>query len=572
MNLREWTDDDLEDHVAPLPTRQRKAVRKAWYEAHLGHWLAGTRPERFGRGWPVGPSRDILHAIEGLDDPRMTALLIEAGRNFGKTETMRGLLLRDLLSKKRQGILWFSERAADAHATTRAMMSCFPEYRSSEKASAERILAYGRTPLGRLYPSARWTGGEECLRVALNGQDPRKNVDAVIWARGRGGQIRGLLEQGIRPDLAVADDIVTPETAGNPETNNKIIKVLDDDVAGLGTFERRCQRVVLANAIAFDDVADQLPKRGWTTVRGAVWSPGMPPESKAKAGLFAILRAPDVPLHERLQEAGCYYAENEAAILQGCAPTSPIQTALDLLVIESEIGTVAFSHAYQNLRTASAAQLWPMGKAEWATVDGGSVRIGATAYPLHTCSGAVWLDPRYSEDIGRNDYAAAAAVLKVPTKGGAVRVVVALEVERCMADAERGLYWRAVDALHALVGARITGGYEACGGMEKYIDPEFSKDAARRRSEGLFAPIPVAVPSTQGKYSLDRMGRLAYPIEAHTVCFLDILRASEGVRQCSRLGSGYHDDAPDAIERADNLLTASTSAASTNRALREGRG
>lgn len=544
-------------------------LRRAWIEApgRLGMWLAYCRPNpKTDYAWPEGtPRRDILAALSALNQPRPRyahQILIEAGRSMGKTEMARGGATRDLLSGEINGLLVVAERSSAAEEVTSAIMATIPQYRKSERPDDALVQDYHATPLGSVYPDARWMGGQETLELSRDGNG---RTDAVIWTRGIDGQLRGFNKEGIRVDRVLLDDAQTHRTAFSRAATETALAAIRGDLAGVGTPERPADLIMLANAIAPHDAADQLAASGgWRVTRGAVWSPGMPPEGEHKRRLFEILRDQGRIPEDRIRDAAAYFRAHTREILQGCRPTDPTRwangstdpsaPAFNLLLEEAKVGTRAFASNYQNLRLSSEAALWPMGKATWATIEGSAIRVGTRPYPLSSCHGAVWLDPRYSEDRQRNDYAAAAGVIMVPTRGGGICAVVALECERADAEQERGLYWRCVDALAEFGITSIRGGYEECGGQSKYIDPAFLADAERRTALGRRAPIPVATPSTQGKYSLDRLGRLAHPIEAGEVVFLDRLRGTEGIRLCQVLGSGDHDDAPDAIERAQWML------------------
>lgn len=524
-------------------------------EADLGGWLAtyhgSVKPHAGPLLW-AGPRADIRDAFAALPpagDRPAVALLVEGGRSLGKTETARGYLLRDLLARRRTGIMWICERAGDAHSTARVIMNLVPPYMRGEKADNPRVRQWLQTPLGRLYPTARVMGGEEQIRLTLDGTG---RTDAVVWFRGRGGQIRGQNEAGIRPDLAVLDDIVTPETAANPSTTDKVEAVVDDDVAGLGDLQRPCDRVLLANAIAFGDLADRKAASGtWRVVRGAVWT-FLPPDSPAKRALLAVLRDQTHTEAERIQEAARRLADNPDAILGGARPTMPtIHTPLDLLLLEATLGTRAFGRAYQNIRSAAGLALWPMDKATWVPIEAGTAKLRTPA-PLATARAAVWLDPRYSEDAERNDFAAACGVARVKVAGGTIDLALAAHVERCGTEGQRTLYWRAVDELVAqgIPAAAIVGGYETNGGVGSYLRDGFAADAIRRHALKLPVVVPEGFASTQGKYSIDRLEGLSYPIEAGTFAFAAHLKGTEAALQCDRLGTGYHDDAPDAFERA----------------------
>jgi hypothetical protein len=340
--------------------------------------------------------------------------------------------------------------------------------------------------------------------------------------------------------------VISATTAYSAAVTRDRLRVLRDDIAGLGTAEQPVAIVVLGNAYAEGDLGSQLAESGWPTTRGSVWvrPDGLPadglPLTDALQRLLAVLAAPGLHPNEALARAA-EALERAPDLLSGHRPADPSgATPAQLLCLQAAVGTASFARVWCCARSAEGTTLWP-----WRTVQ----RVPTLPAVIDRIG--VWLDPRYSEDAAKNDYAAAAAVGRL--RDGRC-LVLAVEEGRLDVDAARGLYWRAMDRARAIAPhAEIVGGAESNGGVGPYLARDFALDAERRASAGLSGPVPDLLPSTRAKEGPDRLGRLVHPIESGRLLVLDGALSEEGERQCHRLGEGYHDDVPDAIERAEHL-------------------
>jgi hypothetical protein len=545
--LRHVSYADLEAMARATSRLEARRLRRAWLRTRPALWLA-VYDRRLVRGWSeTGPRLALAVALSATPraapgrPPSDTLALM--GRGFGKTEIARGLLLHRLLEGDDVAAVYVGATAIAAAAHTRALQQRnIPEYRVREKAAD--VLAYRRSPLGQLYPDLRWTG--DVTRLLLLHEDRQ----IPIWARGLGSQIRGLNEGGLRPTLAVLDDPQSEGTAGSAVRTRAALAVLDDEIGGLGDLGQPVARWVLANAIAQGDVSEHLEQRGgWRVIHGRAWTPTPPPDSPAKQELMERLRAHD-------PGAAAFLAAHEAVILQGARPTdAESTTALDLLALEASRGSRAFLRAYQCVRFSAAERLWPMELARYVEIERGElVWPDGHRAPLQSCRASAWLDPRYSDDRERNDFAACALVLRAPSGR---RVVASVDLERsATAIEQRALYWRAVDRAigWGIPPHNFVGGYEGNGGVKLAHAPGFADDARERRAADRAAPIPTDHYSGPRKYGTDRLDRVSGDIETGALAFLSRLRGCLALQQAAQLPHAEHDDGPDAIERADGAL------------------
>lgn len=549
-----WEWDDLREHVAHIDPGDGFALARSWMEAHPAFWLGTCLPEIFSQPFGEGaPRTQLLDALTAMapasgppDYPR-SQVYAEMGRGLGKTSVIRGLLLWMLLSGRHDAAVVVGEKAKSAEEATQGILRLFPTVsgeKSGEQAGDPRIRSYHETPLGMWYPDARVSGGVERLELHLG-----ERRTAIVWAAGAESQIRGRLAGHRRPTVAILDDIITGATAwSDAVTEKRLTRLIGDEVRYLGSQlpPRPCHVVLAGNAYRSRDLGERIAAdQSWQVIRGSVWvdaagapSAG-PPQSDAKTAVLELLRDPALTVAERAARAAPLIT---AALLQGHRPADPVtHTALALLAAEAADGTRAYLRAACCVRAADGTALWP-----WA-----SVRRLATVDPREVRSVGIWLDPRYSADAERNDFAAAAAVGRL---SDGRRVVLAVEEARCSPLEATALYWRAVDRAAALAPwASLTGGCEANGGVKAYLAADFDRDATARAARGLPAPVPELIFSTQKKTGPDRLERLSGPIERGDLLILAGALSPEAERQCEVLGTDYHDDAPDAIERADNL-------------------
>lgn len=542
--------EDLSQLASEQPPAVARLWRRAWLLSRPWWWLVLALPDVYHSGFPDGPKLDLARAF--AETPPAApgrppiSILAEQGRGLGKTNIARGVALHRLLEGLETGLVFSGATIPEGTKHTKAILALgIPPLRASERPSDPVVRRWVESPLGSLYPGLRQSGSVTELVLHLDGRA------MPIWVIAPGSSTRGKELSGIRPSLAICDDLVTLEAATSEAQAAQIVEWVEDDVRGLGTT--RCPAAIwwLGNAIAAGDSLDLAAASGrWKVVRGAVWSPHAPPPSPEKKALLAALLAlpTGAPIPE---EVRVEWTPRLPALLGGAVPTDPDTDPLELLRQEALTGERAFARAFMCVRLSPGSSLWPMAEAHAFRVENGAIIEPEGRFPLAACKGAVWLDPRGSEAGDHGDFAAAAAVVRAPNGR---RYVLAIEAGRVRKHEQRVLYWRCVDALIAAGCSAIQGAYETNGGAELAFGEAWEEDARARRARGLPAPIPAGMSSGAGKYSTERLDRVTDHIADGRLRFRDLLRQSQSWLRMSRIPHDHDDDA-DAVERADWLLT-----------------
>lgn len=541
--------------VSRLASEQPPAVarlwRRAWLLSRPWWWLVLALPDVYHSGFPEGPKLDLARAF--AETPPAApgrppiSILAEQGRGLGKTNIARGVALHRLLEWLETGLVFSGATIPEGTKHTKAILALgIPPLRASERPSDPVVRRWVESPLGSLYPGLRQSGSVTELVLHLDGRA------LPIWVIAPGSSTRGKELSGIRPSLAICDDLVTLEAATSEAQAAQIVEWVEDDVRGLGTT--RCPAAIwwLGNAIAAGDSLDLAAASGrWKVVRGAVWSPHAPPPSPEKRALLAALLAlpTGAPIPD---EVRAEWAPRLPALLGGATPTDPDTDPLELLRQEALTGERAFARAFMCVRLSPGASLWPMEQAHLFRVEKGQIIDPEGQTPLASCKGAVWLDPRGSEAGDHNDYAAAAGVVKAPNGR---RYILTIHAERCRKHEQRALYWRAVDDLIGMGCTNLVGGFESNFGAEFAFGEEFQRDGEKRAARGQQGPVPEGIntPSTLNKYKPERLDRVTDHIADGRLRFRDVLRQSPSWLRMARIPHDHDDDA-DAVERADHLL------------------
>ena len=340
--------------------------------------------------------------------------------------------------------------------------------------------------------------------------------------------------------------------------------ILNDDVGGLGTVDCPVAIWLLGNAVAQGDLLDRAAASGhWTVCRAPSWSPGIPPDSRAKIELLRLLVSRDATK----EDGERYMDAHGAAVLQGCAPADPGVDPLALLRIEAAIGKRAFQRAYQCERLSADDRLLAMERAVVVDIADGLLHWthtdGTNAGPptlLSSCRAGIWLDPRGTEEAERGDYAAVALCIREPgPTERARRACLRADLARCAAREQRSMVWAAFD--HAvglgLLVKNIRVGYETNMSAKLAHERFFLADIIERRAQGALVPALgiEGAWSSKGKCDIDRIGGLEGPIESGRFGFLRTLQGTEAWKQHERLPHGDHDDAPDSVAYADGLTS-----------------
>ena len=222
---------------------------------------------------------------------------------------------------------------------------------------------------------------------------------------------------------------------------------------------------------------------------------------------------------------------------------------------EWALGPRAFAQEYENRIIDSADRLLPMDRARSAvlrdkvivwTDDKDPGNPVERAIKLVDCECAIWLDPRYSENLIKNDFAAAVLVARDPD---GYLYEVETRMERCGFREQREMVWGLVDLVEHAGFTSLRVAFESNSGAAGWAEL-WAQERAKRREDGLLAPQVHAVTSHGDK--MIRIGTLDAAIfHGHLMfCHTDTTVRAQWVE----LPTAKHDDAPDATERAIALL------------------
>lgn len=203
-----------------------------WDEAGLSkllrHFVWKERPDD-----PACPEQPVFVRREDghIDILTTDMTLMMIPRGFAKTTLVNACVLYQILYKLIRFILYISETAPHAEMQLQNV--------KTQLADNDRI----RLLFGNVAPERN---------AALKWRDDyiETITGVTVAARGRGGQIRGLLTKGNRPDLIICDDIEDEESVKTPEQRKKARKWLVGTVQpALKKIGGRGRMVVLGTAL-----------------------------------------------------------------------------------------------------------------------------------------------------------------------------------------------------------------------------------------------------------------------------------------------------------------------------------
>ncbi len=393
-------------------------------------------------------------------------------------------------------------------------------------------------------------GGKTDFVVRVPEQDPR---GCRFKALSFGGAVRGKKHRGVRFTKVVLDDSEHPEKVRSHTVRDKTWSFLQKDVlkAGQpGTIFR-----VIGTILHPDSMLARLmtspawSSRLWKALKS--WPKAMPKWEEARA-LWADLSDPD-----RVQTAQAFYEAHRAEMDEGATVVWPERESLwDLMCLWWE-DPGAFYSEKQNTSRDPSRQRFDVERFQHCHFDGHSITVLSPegvvlrTVALRDCERRAWLDPSVGKDAKKGDYAALAYVARDPQGW---RYVLSVRVGRVKPSEQRAWCW---ELFTQDPGCRF--GVED-NGFQTLFQDDFDRERKARRQAGQVWKMQVTGhTSTRNKES--RIDRLEGPL-----CVHGWIRMNKGlpgltVEQFRDFPNGSHDDIPDAIERADWLLTQGTSTA-----------
>lgn len=384
----------------------------------------------------------------------------------------------------------------------------------------------------------RVTGTQTDFVVRAGGGPPGTRVLAASF----GGTVRGVKHDGVRPTFVGIDDGEHPEKVRNPEQRDKTWSFLTKDILKAG---RRGTRFRVAGTIMHADgmLARLMGAPGWraTKFRSVLAWPTNTTLWEECRALWADLTRP-----HREAEARAFYDAHRAEMDAGAEVLWPEHESLwELMTLLWSDGIASFYSEKQNDPRDPLRAVFDVEKFRRCRFDGEAIHAhGGRRIPLGDCELGTWLDPSLGKQT--SDYPALATVARERRTG--YRFVIQCSLDRGPPSAQRAAVWSRF-AMYA----RGKWGTDATG-MGALYGEDFEREKAERRKRGVVWSLPM-----QG-YVLDddKLVRIAR-IEPDTlngwIQFAGDLPPAV-IEQFRDFPTGAYDDGPDAIERADWLLSA----------------
>ena len=571
-----WTRAQLNEARTQCGTSaERAAWARAWLATHREAWeyACFAKQTRYGNAALV--RRLLTDRFDSIPPARPGRApwryCAEFYRGSGKTTKMRlGPVLGRALHGEEAGALLCSRTADMATPHSRALQELFPE-RGSKGASD-----WTRTPFGSLYPGLCWDGSVERWRVLvphLPGLNDEPSQMA-IYARGIGGALRGFLEGFDRLTLAVFDDVETADSARSDAERDKVWRAITEEAAGISFEDIGLASIMLCNALWPDDAGERAERDpGWQHDRVAIWTHD-PDETGLVRELEALWHT--TPGSVETRDATVRAHPRAAEVEQLTQMTDPDRTVLWALCLRWSEGRRPFDRMRLCKRSSHGERTFDASKIQHCKLGPQVTRADGSTVPLSALSISIWLDPRFSKNEHKNDFAAVVAVGKDST---GLLYTLDADLKRDRGTASRIRLWSMLDRLLAL-GAdpkKIRLAYETNAGAEGTYEEPFDADIEQRRTgrwgkrpdEANGAPLValhvrgVYSPSTRIK--LDEIEAMEDPLHAGRWQVAEHLIGSEMWAQLLAVPHGQHDDGPDAMRHAgDEVSIPSSETMATN--------
>lgn len=220
-----------------LDDLSKEELKELAFECSLSTRMASCVlfPDRFSRPFSLRIHDPIFQA---LDDDSLHYVCIAAARGVGKsTIANMGFLAKKLLFRECNFVLpiCYSESMA--------------VIRSED---LKRELLENRV-INKLFGSLKSSSfGKDCWITASN---------IMVYPRGAGQQVRGLLHQGRRPDLLLIDDYESSDSTDSEEQRRKKLQFFFSDILNcIDTMdpERKYRIIVLGNILHEDSLVSRL--------------------------------------------------------------------------------------------------------------------------------------------------------------------------------------------------------------------------------------------------------------------------------------------------------------------------
>ena len=417
-----------------------------------------------------------------------------------------------------------------------------------------------RPLLRRLHGARAWSGNLSEAQVSGGGGMVH------LSARALSGTIRGLNRDGRRPTLVVLDDVEKPEHLDSPSTRARMRARLSDDIGNLGPPEGGLACIYGATDLGEGSLPSHAETDlGWdrTTLPAVLaWPGGLGggvdrPGSRWEGGRRTNLDRSDP---QRRATARELYLRHREELDRGGRVLHPVYQPLWSLVERLwDSGRVGFFRDYQQRPISGDAQVFAVHHIRRALLreDGEGLPVGWRSHDglevsLGDCDVALWLDPRNSHQVDRNDYSGL-AVVAVHRRTGLAAVLEHVAVREAPAQSVARLWglWARYRRWAPRVGAEANQGGALL--QDEWARLQREADKARRPS----AP-PLGLAHTTGAKA-PRLASLGLPLETGQLQLADVdagvlpgevSRLRLDVQLAGFPRASVHDDGLDAVERA----------------------
>ena len=466
-----------------------------------------------------------------------TCVAVEAPRGLAKTMFLKLIILRAIAYGTEPYIMWLGGSSDEAVKETRHIRAFL------EQPSDEFVELYGQP---------RCMGTDKDWFVHMPSQDRPIKVSTRGIPRGR---VRGSNYNGQRPTLVVGDDIEHPDSVRNPRLRDGLTTYINSDVRNAGPKEGGLVWCQFGTRLGQDSQTARAAKDpAYQAMRFQAviqWphNAGLWEECRE---LWADLTDPD-----RKDTACRFYERRRAEMDDGAVVLDEVAQPIYMLyTLLWSKGWYSFLADYQNDPSDPTRQVFYPSRWRGCTFDGVTITTSkGRRVHLSDCTQALWLDPRASEQVNRNDWAAIARVAK--DRHGYIYVL-SVDLRRDNTAGQLARVWGHFE----MIGPRALYGYED-NGFQTLMGKEFDRIKAERRAAGKAWTCELQGHcSTENK--VDRISSLAPRIDnGHIEFCTDI---PQPVReQFRQIPTGTHDDGPDAVERAIWLVDGGGTAQGTSR-------
>lgn len=545
MRRTGWERADWARQVARLSPRHRAAVVRRDLAGDLLLWGAVLYPDVVRSEYSA-----LHHEIAGWADAlgpaagrRSSPRRVVCGPRAGaKTSLMRMLHVRALVT----GLEPYS-----------VLIGPESTYCEQEAIALRGLLDATDRPLLRLlYGGVEVSGNLSELDVATG-----RGVRAHVSLRGLTGTIRGLNRGGQRPSLVILDDVEKPEDAESPSRRRRLRARLASDVGNLGPPEGGMAAIYGATDLGDGSLPQHAEQElGWerTTVPAVLaWPAGLPDGVDLPGSRWEECRRIylDRTRDDRRGDARAFFAAHRAEMARGARVLHPVYQPLWTLVERLwDVGRVEFFRDYQQRPLSGDAAVFQVSHIRRAVVTGDTVRLhDGHQLDLRGCDVSIWMDPRNSAHVDRNDFTGI-AVVAVDRRTGYGVVLDHVSVRESPGASVERLWetWERWSHLSPSVGCESNQGGAA---IADAIESERRRRILAARPHSMRCDL---IHTTGAK--TPRLASLALPLETgrlHLAADLDAdVRPGDPARM--RLDdqlagfprAAVHDDGLDAVERA----------------------